>query len=115
MSDPLTSEVRDGDVFEALEDTPVSFVTHWRAPFTGGGAGEIPKGTRVRVLALNEAPAAATVYARPLEAEPIERLLVPESDRLRNGYDGFSLCISTHDLRKRFRRIEPDAPNQPNQ
>lgn len=30
----------DGDVYEALEDTPIKFLTHWRAPFTGGGEGQ---------------------------------------------------------------------------
>jgi hypothetical protein len=117
MSGPLTIQWRNGDVFEALEDTPVSFVTHWRAPFTGGGTGMIPKGTKVRVLVLNVAPAPATVYARPLEAEPVEHLLVPESDRKSTGYDGFSLCISTQDLGERFRRIEadPSAANRPDQ
>lgn len=39
----------DGEVYETLEDTPIKFLTHWRAPFTDGGEGILPKGTQVRV------------------------------------------------------------------
>jgi hypothetical protein len=109
MNLPLESNVCNGDVFEALEDTPVSFVMHWRAPFTSGGKGMLPKGTKVRVLVLNAAPVPAAVYACPVEAEPVERLLVSESDRKSAGYDGFSLCMSKQDLRMRFRRVEADS------
>lgn len=41
--------VHDGECFELAEDLTVSFTTQWRAPFTGGGEGVLPRGTRVRV------------------------------------------------------------------
>ena len=39
----------DGDIFEAVHDTPVEYLTHWKAPFTGGGTGVLPAGTKFRV------------------------------------------------------------------
>jgi hypothetical protein len=71
----------DGDIYEALEDTAVSFMTSWKAPFTGGGTGAVPKGTKVRVSVSDFEPEPIRVYAQPLEREMIERLLVPEEDR----------------------------------
>jgi hypothetical protein len=41
---PWARSPLDGDVYEALEDTPIKFLTHWRAPFTGGGEGTLPEG-----------------------------------------------------------------------
>jgi len=96
----------DGEVYEALEDTPTKFLTHWRAPFTGGGEGTLPKGTRVRVKIPDWIREPIGVYAEPLDSPQIERLLVSEDDRSNVKYGGFSLSISTADLNKRFRLVQ---------
>lgn len=96
----------DGEVYEALEDTPIGFLTHWRAPFTGGSDGTLPKGTRVRANVVDWIREPISVYAQPLDVTRIEHLLVPEEDRKGAKYDGFSLSISTADLNRRFRLIE---------
>ncbi len=95
----------NGETYEALEDTPVSYLTHWRGPFTDGGSGTLPKGTRVRVQVIDLMPEPIAVSAQPLERDAIERLLVPETVRKTPKYDGFSLSISTADLNRRFRLI----------
>jgi hypothetical protein len=95
----------DGEVYEALEDTPVGFLTHWRAPFTGGGDGILPKGTRVRVKVFDWIREPISVYADPLDGPRIESLLVSEEDRNTAKYDGFSLSIPTADLNKLFRLV----------
>lgn len=95
----------NGDTYEALEDTPVRYLTHWRAPFTDGGSGMLPKGTRVRVEVFDTMPEPIGVYAQPLDRDAIERLLVPETVRQTPKYGGFSLSISTADLNRRFRLI----------
>jgi hypothetical protein len=97
---------RDGEVYEALEDTPVRFLTHWHAPFTGGGSGTLPKGTRVRVKVSDWIREPISVYADPLDSPRIERLLVSEADRKSGKYGGFSLSISTADLNRLFRLLE---------
>ena len=101
----------DGEIYEALDDTPVEYLTHWSAPFTGGGSGVIPKGTRVRVQVADFNPEPVSVYAAPLARDVIERLLVPESTRKAPKYGGFSLSISTADLNRLFRLNSSDSTN----
>jgi hypothetical protein len=96
----------DGDVYEALEDTPVKFLTHWRAPTTGGGEGTLPKGTKVRVNIPDWIREPISVNADPTDSQRIEDLLIPTDDRTNAKYDGFSLFISTADLNKRFRLVD---------
>jgi hypothetical protein len=96
----------DGEVYETLEDMPIKFLTHWRAPFTGDGEGTLPKGTRVRVEVLNWIREPIGVYAKPVDVPRIERLLVSDDDRANAKYGGFSLSISTADLNRRFRLVE---------
>src|SRR5580704_10467501 len=100
---PWARSPLDGDVYEALEDTPIKFLTHWRAPFTGGGEGTLPKGTRVRVKVYDWIRAPISVSADPVDAPQIEGLLVSEDDRKNAKYGGFSLSIPTSDLNKLFR------------
>jgi hypothetical protein len=98
----------NGDVYEALDDTPVRFLTHWRAPFTGGGSGTLPKGSRVRVLVFSFNPEPVSVAADPLERGFLEPLLVPESERKDPKYGGFRLSIPTADLNQKFRLISSE-------
>ena len=51
---------RDAEIYEAIADTTINYVTYWQAPFTGGNTGRLRRGTRVRV----------TVY--PHDPEPID-------------------------------------------
>jgi hypothetical protein len=96
----------DGEVYETLEDTPIKFLTHWRAPFTDGGEGTLPKGTQVRVKIPDWIREPIGVSADPLDVPRIERLLVSEDDRKNAKYGGFSLSISTAELNRRFRLVE---------
>jgi len=79
----------DGDIYEALEDTLVKFLTHWAAPFTDGGSGILPKGTQIRVEVFSPEPIG--VYAQPIDREVIEDRLVKAGDRANEKYRGFSL------------------------
>jgi len=95
----------DGEIYETLEDHEVSFVTHWRAPFTGGGKGILPKGTRVRVHVCDPEPLG--VYADAVDAPDLEQLLVPAEERQADNYGGYTLSISTDELNRRFRLLGP--------
>jgi hypothetical protein len=99
----------DGDVYEALEDAPIKFLTHWSAPFTGGGEGTLPKGTRVRVKVYDWIREPISVSADPVDAPQIERLLVSEDDRKNAKYGGFNLSIPTSDLNRLFRLVQSEA------
>jgi hypothetical protein len=96
----------DGEVYETLEDIPIKFLTHWRAPFTDGGEGTLPKGTQVRVKIPDWIREPIGVSADPLDVPRIERLLVSEDVRKNPKYGGFSLSISTAELNRRFRLVE---------
>ena len=43
--------IRKGQRYRALEDLSVKFLTHWKAPFTGGGRAMMPAGTAFTVVA----------------------------------------------------------------
>ena len=92
-----------GDVYEALED----YLTHWRAPFTGGGRGTLRKGDRVTVDHEPVDSMALSVYAAPVD-QSVEARMVPASDRSDPKYDGYSLVLRTADLNRRFRLIPED-------
>jgi hypothetical protein len=96
---------RPGEVFELASDAEISFVTHWRAPFTGGGKGLLRKGTRVRIVDPVSDPEPIAVYAHPLEMSLVEVALVPESDRRAERYAGYSLSIRTVELNKLFNLV----------
>jgi hypothetical protein len=96
----------DGEVYQALHDIPVRYLTHWQAPFTGGGDGTLPASTMVRVHVHAFMPEPVAVSAMPLNSREIELLLVAGSDRSSPKYDGFSLHIYTADLNRHYRRVE---------
>jgi hypothetical protein len=95
----------NGEVFEATQDTPVRYLTHWRAPFTDGGSGVLPAGTRFRVLVMEGDPEPIGVHADPLESERIEELLVPSSVRTEPKYAGYSLSIGTDELNRLYKLV----------
>lgn len=107
---PGTRFPRDGDVYEALGDVPVQLLTHWKAPFTGGADGVLPRGTRIRVFlpATSWAPAVSepiAVYAEPVDNPALEAALVPRADREHPSYGGYSLSIKTAMLSREFRLV----------
>ena len=96
---------KDGEIFEALDNMEVDYVTHWRAPFTDGGKGKLRKGERVKVFVWSKQPEEIGYYAAPLDYECVEKGLIPEDVRGKPNYDGFSLSIRVDDLNKKFRLV----------
>lgn len=95
---------RSGDVYEAIDDIEVGYMTHWFAPFTGGGSAVLKQGERVVALDVRDQEPLG-IYARPVDYEQLELRMVPEEERARKKYGGFSLAISTRDLNTKFRLI----------
>ena len=100
------SRPRNDDLFQCIEDIEVAFLTHWRAPYTGGGRGVLPKGTKVRVLVSPNVREPAAYYARPIDNGSVEAALVPVAERTSAKYDGFSLVLGIAELTTGFRRIQ---------
>jgi len=96
--------IRSGQRYRAREDIAVLFLTHWTAPFTGGGKAIIPSGTIFTVTL--DPPAAATgVHCDPEDYAALERRLVSERDRSASNYSGFSLVIGLESIRSRCDRL----------
>ena len=99
------SVIRAGDVLVALDEVEVGYLTQWRAPFTGGGTGIIPAGTRlVAVPPIRDATGFA---ARAEASEEIEELLLPET-RTEPGYDGYYFVLAFDDIGTKF-EVERDG------
>jgi hypothetical protein len=79
-----------GDVYEAIADVEIAFLTHYRAPFTGGARTMFPRGERVRVSCVNgDRPIG--VYCSPLRYHELHTRTVSEEERARPEYNGYSL------------------------
>ena len=91
-----------GDVYVALQDIRVKYITHWRQPYSGSGSGTLRKGTRVRVDVFEFNPEPVSVHAEPLERLLVEKQLVDPRERTARGYNGFSLSIRTEELNRLF-------------
>jgi len=98
-----------GDVLEAIDDLPVSVVTHWEAPFTGSASAVLPRATRVEVID-DPVPHAVGFGARPLDLAALEPILVPAEDRAQPKYDSYSLTLLKRDVGPHLRRIAPLTP-----
>lgn len=93
---------KDGEHFEARHDVRVSYLIHWRAPYTTGGEGVLPMGTRVRISVAPGDAEPIGVYAMPLDEQAMAQLLIPELDRLSGKYDGFSISLTVAQLNTDF-------------
>ncbi len=97
---------RRGDVYEVAQDTPVEFLTAWRAPRTGSGEGVLLKGDRIKIEHEPNGPEPVGVYAVPLHYEALENRMVPVATRSQPKYQGFYFFLSTIDLNRKFKLVD---------
>ena len=95
----------NGEIYEAICDVEVRYVTHWSAPYTGGDKCILVKGTKVRVILNKGENEPLVVSADPLEYEKIEQETVPEAERKAFKYKGFNLSIKTAELNRSFKLV----------
>jgi hypothetical protein len=93
---------RSGDIYVALQDIRIKYITHWRQPCSGSGTGTLRKGTRVRVDVFEFNPEPVKVHADPLDRGLVEKQLIDPRERAAAGYNGFSLSIRTEELNRVF-------------
>ncbi|MDQ1315982.1 MAG: hypothetical protein QG662_2091 [Pseudomonadota bacterium] len=96
---------RQGDLYEALCDQTVSYLTAWAAPYTGGGEALLLRGERVWIESAPADERAIGTYALPVEYDKLERRMVPEGERKNAKYGGFYFYLSTRDLNDKFRLV----------
>jgi hypothetical protein len=82
----------NGTILQAIRDTEVTGLVHWRAPMTSGFEGVVPAGTLVEALQ-DPRPHATATYFRPLKYEELESTLIPERDRTADKYDGYTIVL----------------------
>ncbi len=96
---------RDSEIYEAVADVEISYLTLWSAPFTGGETFILKKGAQIKVCVHPHNPEPLGVYASPVDGEGFEQEVVPEETRRSEGYGGYSLYIESAQLRRSFRLI----------
>jgi hypothetical protein len=99
---------RKGDVYEAMKDIDVQYLTAWAAPYTGGGQGILNAGDRVLVDEDPVYPEPISIYAKAVDYAVVENRMVPASVRADTKYSGFYLSLKTVDLNNSFRLIHED-------
>jgi hypothetical protein len=93
-----------GEIYLCIKDAPISYITHWMKPYTGGDDALFPKGEKLQILEITQTKP-TSVYCQALNANKIEKLVVPESDREQIDYDGYNLVIDTLILNKCFKLV----------
>ena len=76
----------------ANEKFEVSYLTHWEAPYTGGGECELPEGTVLKVI--SDPPGhAKAAGCRPVNYDEMEAIVIPEDVRQSPKYAGYMFSI----------------------
>ena len=101
---------RAGEIYEAVRDFEVQYMTAHFAPFTGGGKAVLPKGERVRVCEPSD-PRPLGVYCDPLNYDALHERIVPAEEQAHERYNGYYLSIDTVDLNRSFRLVESPNPD----
>lgn len=96
---------KGGEVFEAIHDIQISYLTHFMAPCTGGGKAKLLKGEKLIISKPNQNKALG-YYCYPTNADELENRIIPYSERNDPAYNGFSLSIDTKELNSNFKQIE---------
>ena len=98
---------QSGDIYLCIKDAPISYMTHWMKPFTGGDKTVFPKDEQIKISDVKQSKP-TSVYCRALNANKMEELLVPQSDREQYDYNGYSLVVDTVTLNNNFKLIGSD-------
>lgn len=96
---------KGGEVFGAIQDVQISYLTHFMAPYIGGDKAKLLKGERVIVSKPNQDKPLG-YYCYPINADEVEERIIPNSDKSDPAYNGFSLSIDTKILSSYFKHIE---------
>jgi hypothetical protein len=100
---------RKGDIYEALEDMTVRYLTAWKAPRTGGGEGVLRNGDRVVVDSEPIDSKPIGVYGLEVDYDSLEERIVPASVRGAPKYSGFYFSFKTVELNRKFKLVHEDT------
>ncbi len=94
-----------GEVYVCIKEAPITYMTHWLKPYTGGEKAIFPKDEKIIISDIRQLKP-TSVYCEALNVEAIEELLVPQTDREQYDYNGYSLMIDTLTLNLNFKLVE---------
>lgn len=96
---------KGGEVFEAIQDSEISFLTHFMAAYTGGDKAILLKGERIIISKPNQNNP-LSYYCYPIDSATIENRIIPFSDKDEPRYNGYSLSVDTKILNRNFKQID---------
>lgn len=99
---------KNGEIYEAKEDVEISYLVHWKAPFTSGGDFYLKKGSQIKVEVPEFNLEPISVYADAIEKAALEKQLISETDLNDPKYNGYSLSINTIKLNESFEIATPN-------
>jgi hypothetical protein len=106
---PGARHPRKGDVYEALHDIEMDFLTSWLAPYTGSGKGILKRGERI-VVKEDPAPGYPGVYMEADNYRELEARMVPEAERTHYKFSHFYFSVLIKDLYTKFRLVAELPP-----
>jgi hypothetical protein len=90
-----------GQRFRTKSDVPVTAMTSWAAPFTGG-YDRVLRTCEVFTISNDPPQTATAVYCDPDDYRRLHREFIPFRDRIQFWfYRGFYLCIRLKDIEER--------------
>lgn len=106
-----------GDVYEALEDLPISVHINLQGPASDNIQAILPQGTRIHIHTRPAVKEPLSEWATPVDYDALEREWIPPEVRNGRSYGGYLLGFKTLELNTRFRlvkkgetRVAPHAP-----
>lgn len=93
---------KKGDLYEALEDQTISYLTAWAAPYTGSGEAVLFQGERIWINSESRDEKALGCYALPVDYDALEKRMLPEAERNDPKYGGFYFIFKTAELNEKF-------------
>lgn len=93
--------ISKGQRYKTKTRIPVTAMTYWAAPYTGGYDREL--GDSEVFTILNDPPKTATaVYCEPADYRRLHRELIPLRDRMQFWvYRGYYLCLRIQDIEEK--------------
>ncbi|MBF0328564.1 MAG: hypothetical protein HQL10_05365 [Nitrospirae bacterium] len=95
-----------GDLYEALKDMTVDYITAWSAPYSGGGETSLMIGEQVWIDAEIKEPNPIGAYALPVKYEQMEQRIVAKEERESPKYGGFHFYLTTVELNENFKLLQ---------
>jgi O-acetyl-ADP-ribose deacetylase (regulator of RNase III) len=95
---------KGGEVYEALHDVEINYLTYFMAPYSGGDKAILPKGERV-IIHTPKKQRPIGYYCTPINYGEIEKAIIPAATFDDPAYTDYSLSVKTLLLNKDFKQI----------